>query len=313
VNILITGGLGHIGSYLIRHLNEELDVKKIVVVDSLMTQRYTSLFDLPGSQNVKFINCDVRELNFLTFPFLKEMDYVIHLAAMTDATQSLDYPIELRANNFGATNVIQMICAELGIPMIFPSTTSIYKPNSSNLMVDELNCDVYGNNPYAQSKIEEENLLRLRGSDLRYCTLRLGTIFGISPGMRFHTAVNKFCFQASTGESVSVWATALLQKRPYLSITDTSRAISHVIKKNMFTNQTYNVVSQNKTVEEILLQISEIAGRKLKIDLIDSKVMNNLSYSVVSKKFQDTGFEFKGTLEKGIEETLLLLQGLSHD
>lgn len=313
MKILVTGGLGHIGSYLIRHLNDQLDVKEIVVVDSLMTQRYSSLFDLPGSPNVKFINSDVRELTSSTFSFLKEIDYVIHLAAMTDATHSLDYPMELSANNYGATNTIQMICAEFGIPLIFPSTTSIYNPNASNFMVDELNCDVYGNNPYAQTKIEEEKLLSRRGAELRYCALRLGTIFGVSPGMRFHTAVNKFCFQASMGESVGVWATALRQKRPYLSITDASRAISHVIKENMFTNQTYNVVTLNTTVEEILLQISEVAGRKLKIDLVDSKVMNALSYSVLSKKFQDTGFEFKGTLETGIRETMLLLQGLSHD
>ena len=192
MKILITGGLGHIGSYLLRHLSDELDFEQIIVVDSMITQRYVSLFDLPSSSNVKFVNCDVRELNASKFPFLKDLDYVIHLAAMTDATQSLENPLALSDNNYGATNKIKIICAELGIPLIFHSTTSIYKPDATNHMVDELNCEIYGNNPYAQSKIEEENLLMLENTGLKYCILRLGTIFGTSPGMRFHTVVNNF-------------------------------------------------------------------------------------------------------------------------
>ena len=49
-------------------------------------------------------------------------------------------------------------------------------------------------------------------------TLRLGSICGTSPGMRFHAAISKFCYQASIGQPLTVWETALKQKRPFLSL-----------------------------------------------------------------------------------------------
>ena len=53
---------------------------------------------------------------------------------------------------------------------------------------------------------------------LKGVSCRFGTIFGASPGMRFHTAVNKFCWQAVMGQPITVWSTAYDQKRPYLEV-----------------------------------------------------------------------------------------------
>ncbi len=72
MNVLITGGLGHIGSYLIRMLPEEFN---ITVVDNLLTHRYCSLFDL--NRNIKFYDMSVSEFNNL-----ENIDTVIHLAAI---------------------------------------------------------------------------------------------------------------------------------------------------------------------------------------------------------------------------------------
>ena len=63
--------------------------------------------------------------------------------------------------------------------------------------------------------------------------LRFGTIFGISPGMRFHTAVNKFCFQASIGEPLTVWRTAYDQMRPYLYLNDAMKAFRLIINQSV--------------------------------------------------------------------------------
>ena len=75
--------------------------------------------------------------------------------------------------------------------------------------------------------------------------------------MRFHTAVNKFCWQASFNQEITVWETAFDQVRPYLGINDAARAISFLLKTDCFNSQTYNVVSENLTVRQILEYIKK--------------------------------------------------------
>ena len=77
-----------------------------------------------------------------------------------------------------------------------------------------------------------------------FLILRLGTIYGFS-SIEFHTAVNKFCLQSSEGRPLTIWKTALHQKRPYLSLEDLSKAIVHILKNNLINNEIYNLVSGN--------------------------------------------------------------------
>ena len=65
---------------------------------------------------------------------------------------------------------------------------------------------------------------------IKFVTLRFGTIAGVSPGMRFHTAVNKFCLHSSINEPIEVYKTALNQYRPYLSIRDVFDVLFIILK-----------------------------------------------------------------------------------
>ncbi len=76
--------------------------------------------------------------------------------------------------------------------------------------------------------------------------------------MRFHTAVNSFCFNACIGEKIAVYETAMNQYRPYLSIRDSFKVFKFCIEKNFFTNQIYNAISNNYTVSQILDKIKRI-------------------------------------------------------
>ena len=78
--------------------------------------------------------------------------------------------------------------------MIHLSSTSVY--GTQKKMVDE-DCpeeDLKPQSPYAATKLKEERLISklVKEKSLKAVTFRFGTIFGVSPGMRFHTAVNKF-------------------------------------------------------------------------------------------------------------------------
>lgn len=304
MQIVITGALGHIGSKLIRILPKHFDDLKIIMIDDLSTQRYCSLFDLPTTARYSFIEEKVKNTNWNNL--LKTTKVVIHLAALTDAAGTADNPELVYQNNFESTKVLADICSEVQIPIIFPSSTSVY--GSQSELVDE-NCkDLQPQSPYAACKIKEENyLLGLFPKKLSGIICRFGTIYGISPGMRFHTAVNKFCFQAVMNQSITVWETALHQKRPYLSLADCCNAICWIIKNRIYDRQVYNIVSNNFTVNNVLDEIKKHKS-PINIQFVQHKIMNQLSYEVSSNKFQATGFSFKGRLSQGIKETIELLR-----
>jgi nucleoside-diphosphate-sugar epimerase len=176
-----------------------------------------------------------------------------------------------------------------------------------NCSVDELKPQ----SPYATSKLQAEQMLQSLGeqSGLRYVICRFGTIFGTSIGMRFHTAVNKFVWQACLGQPLTVWSTAMHQKRPYLDLHDAMRAIRFILQKDLFSNQVYNVLTVNATVAE-LVDIIRSYVPDIQVKYVDTAIMNQLSYTVANEKFCRLGFEFEGSLEKGIQETIRLIRGV---
>jgi UDP-glucose 4-epimerase len=74
-------------------------------------------------------------------------------------------------------------------------------------------------------------------------------------GMRFHTAVNKFCLNAALNEPIKVYKTALNQFRPYLALRDAFLLFKFTIENNFFKNDIYNALSENYTVNQILNKI----------------------------------------------------------
>jgi len=305
--ILITGALGHIGSKFI-HTIKPGNFEEVRIIDNLSTQRYCSLFNLPSKVKFKFYEDDIRKADLLKLT--KDIDVVLHLAAITDAANSFDKKDEVFSVNYEGTRKVSEACLSNGCKMIFPSTTSVYGTQSE--IVDE-NCpetDLKPQSPYAESKILAEKMLTDFGKQgLKFITLRLGTIFGTSVGMRFHTAVNKFCWQAVLGQPITVWRTALNQKRPYLDLSDAIRAFFFIIRKNLFTNEIYNVVTTNSTVGQIIDIIKKDIP-DVSINYVDSKIMNQLSYTVSNEKFKKIGFRFRGDIKKGIHETIKILKNV---
>jgi nucleoside-diphosphate-sugar epimerase len=136
----------------------------------------------------------------------------------------------------------------------------------------------------------------------------MGTIFGPSIGMRFHTAVNKFCWSAVAWQPIEVWQTASHQFRPYLDLTDAVGAMIFMLRRRQFDARVYNVLTVNTTVTHVVDVLSTFVP-DLRIDYVDSPLMNTLSYYVDQQRFSQLGFEFTGSLERGIGDTIAMLRG----
>ena len=300
MNILITGGCGHIGSELIRsNITTE---HNITVVDNLLTQRYCSLFDLPNS--IKFLEKDIKDL---TVHDLANIDIVIHLAAITNAAGSFKNKDVVEKINYNQTKDFIDKCKQANCKFIFPSSTSVYGVATD--IVDE-NDDSFLNpqSPYAESKIQIEQYLKQHCDN--YVILRFGTIFGTSSGMRFHTAVNKFCYEASLNIPLTIWKQNYDQYRPYLGLKDAIKSIMFFTKKynETYWNETYNILTNNCKLDEIVEYISEITP--VTLNLIDTPLLNQFSYQVSDKKIKDVGFESDENIRDNIIRTLRKLKNL---
>ncbi len=308
MKIVVTGSLGHIGSYIIRNLGIQFPMAEIIMIDNMMTQRFPSLFNLPPMGKYRFIEGDVTKMD-LDIVF-SGASVVIHLAAITDAAGSFDRAEELEENNYQSTVKVANACAKNGASLIALSSTSVY--GTQNDVVDE-DCseeELQPQSPYATTKLKEEELIAklCKEKGLKAIHCRFGTIFGASAGMRFHTAVNKFCWQAAMGQPITVWSTAYDQKRPYLDLFDASRAIAFIIEKDIFDGRIYNVLTNNSTVRQVVEIIREFVP-DLDIEFVDNKIMNQLSYEVLDERFKLKGFVPAGSLNKAIGETIALLKG----
>ncbi len=307
MKIVVTGAIGHIGSYLIRDLAVQFPGAEIVMIDNMMTQRFPSLFNLPALGHYCFIEGDVTQIDLQ--PILKGAHVLVHLAAITDAAGSFDKADLLETNNYQSTVKVVKACAETGTRLIALSSTSVYGTQNEVVAEDCSPDELKPQSPYAITKLKEEQLVTklCLENGLKAISCRFGTIFGASPGMRFHTAVNKFCWQAVMGQPITVWSTAYDQKRPYLDLFDAARAIAFIIRKDLFDGRIYNVLTHNATVRQVVDTVREFVP-DLQVGFVDSKIMNQLSYEVSCERFLSKGFVFAGDLRRGIGETIALLR-----
>tara|TARA_Y100000590_G_scaffold315081_1_gene356292 strand:+ start:1164 stop:2090 length:927 start_codon:yes stop_codon:yes gene_type:complete len=306
MKILITGALGHIGSYVAENIHKIKKVKETILIDNLKSNGPSSIYNLSKKSKLSFYIRDLNNKKSLND--FKNIDYLIHCASMTNAEKSFERRKEMTKNNLNCLKTVINFCKLRKVKLIHISSTSVYGKQAD--LVDET-CEkkyLKPQSPYAKIKLVEENLLK-KEKKLKYTTFRFGTIAGVSKGIRFHTAVNKFCFNAALNQNITVYKTALHQYRPYLSLSDAFKVFKFCIEKNFFRNDIYNALSGNFTVNQILKKIKKFK-KKIKITFVKSEIMNQLSYHVNNAKLNNAGLKLNAKLEKDIKNTLNLFKYL---
>ncbi len=307
MKLLITGACGHIGSFVAEHIHKIKEIKETILIDNLKSNRHSSVFNLRKKSKKRFY---IRDLNNpKSLNDFKNVDFIIHCASMTNAEKSFGKKNQMFSNNINCLKTVIKYCKSKKVKLIHLSSTSVYGKQAD--IVDET-CEkkyLKPQSPYAQIKIIEENMLKKESKKLKYTTFRFGTISGVSKGIRFHTAVNKFCFNAALNEKILVYKTALHQYRPYLSLKDAFKVFKFCINKDFFKNDIYNALSENCTVNQILNKIKKYK-KNIKVALVKAEIMNQLSYHVDGSKLKKSGLSLNAKIEKDVEETLNLFDYL---
>ncbi|MDP1695376.1 MAG: SDR family oxidoreductase [archaeon] len=310
MKILVTGGLGHIGSKLVREYAKRNDVELIRILDNFLVQRYCSLFNLPESVKFEFIEGDIANENDLD-KAMKDINLVVHLASITDAPSTISKPEETERINFEGTKKVAYAAIRAGVKkLIFPSSTSVY--GEAEGVVDETCTNLKPSSPYAETKLASEKFLKelAKEEKIEIMIPRLGTIFGTSIGMRFHTAINKFCYLAALRKPLTIWDTALHSKRPYLGLDDAINAFMF-LEKNGKSGEIYNIVTKNYTMGEIIETIKQHMPNTA-ITITKSPILNQTPYDVSDKKIRNLGFEYKDDLSEKVGETIRLFSAIKN-
>ena len=297
MNLLITGGMGHIGSKLINKLSSLDKIKKIIIIDNFSSERYISFINLKNRKKIIFFDEDLVHFNLNKIK--NKIDCIIHLASTTNAEKSFSNKERVLDNNVECTNKI-LALGNKNTKIIFASSTSVYGSQYKIINSKNNQLNISPQSPYAESKILCENIIKKKSEN--YCIMRFGTIFGMSDGMRFHTAINKFCYQAAMDKEITIWKKFYKKKRPYLDLDDCVRSIIFSIFNQKIKNETLDVVTINLKVIDIIKEIEKL--KKINKSFVNTKILNQLSYEVHSDRLISLKFKFNGNLFSSIKKTI---------
>ena len=266
--ILITGGAGYIGVPVIEELiNKNLD---IVVLDRFSFDEH-SLKSFSKYENLKIINGDIRDNNILS-ECLKNVDTVIHLAALVGEAACKISEEETKSINFDATiNLCQLAKKYLVKKFIFMSTASSYGVQDVNEIADE-NTKLNPVSLYARTKIDsEKSILDNFSEDLDISIFRPSTVYGHSLRMRFDLILNHLIKDAIQKKEIKVFGPEMV--RPLMWVGEPARVYSKIIKDDTskYKSQIFNLGYNNENYKKIDIAktVQENFFKDIKIDIVE--------------------------------------------
>ncbi|MBD3422608.1 MAG: NAD-dependent epimerase/dehydratase family protein [Chitinivibrionales bacterium] len=304
--ILVIGGAGYIGSRLIRDLsdNERFKTSDILIYDNLRNENYCGLMGLPEYGNFQFIEGDILDRVNLSRA-MQNVDVVIHLAAIARAPLSFDRPELTRATNHWGTASVAECALDCGVShLIYTSSASVYGPGGP--FSEEDACRPIG--PYSISKLQGENeVLNCTKRGLNATIIRLGTVFGYAPAMRYDAVISRFAYLAGVNRPIVIHGSGK-QVRPFIHINDASDAIMLVMSNLTEETDIYNVATMNVSVNEITEAIKAIVP-DVGVHYTDQDMLTEVSFEVLAQNISELGFEPKYKLEGGLREIMAHWRG----
>lgn len=296
MNILITGGAGYIGSVLTPYLLDR--GHKVTVIDNLL-YRQNSLFHVCSNKNFDFINGDVRNSSLIE-KIISDFDVIIPLAALVGAPACEQNPEPAKTINLDSIKLLLKHKSK-DLRVIFPTTNSGYGVGEKDAFCTE-ETPLRPVSLYGRTKVDAEKVVLDSDNTI---TLRLATVFGMSPRMRLDLLVNDFVLRALHDGVIVLFEEHF--KRNFIHIMDIAYTFEHCIEKfEQMKGRPYNVglSSANLTKRQLAEQIKKHIY-SLKIISSDiGKDPDKRDYIVSNERIESTGWSPRYSLDDGIEELI---------
>ncbi len=296
--VLVTGGLGYLGSILCEHL---LDAGyQVTAVDNLMYGvGQQGLFHLCANPAFDFVKGDVRDEGLMA-RLVSQADVIVHLAAIVGAAACDRDPPLAASVNFESVRLLQRLRSPRQV-VIFPNTNSGYGTTSGQTHCTE-DSPLRPISLYGRTKVDAERLLL---EDQGAISLRLATVFGMSPRLRLDLLVNHFVYAACKDRYLVIFEKDF--KRNFVHIRDVADCMIHCLRQaERMQGKPYNVGldSANLSKEELARKIQEyVPGFYLHFAPIGQDP-DQRNYLVCSERLRAAGFVPRRTLDQGIQELL---------
>jgi len=294
--ILVTGGAGYLGSVLCEHL---LDAGNEVTVLDNLTFSQSSLFHLCANPCFDFVFGDARNEALLA-RLIKDVDVVIPLACIVGAPACDRDPLLATSVNLDAIRLLNHLRSKSQL-VIYPTTNSGYGTQSGTLHCTE-ETPLEPISLYGSTKTEAERILLESPNAI---TLRLATVFGMSPRMRLDLLVNHFVYAAVTDGYLVIFEKDF--KRNFIHIRDVADCFLHCIcNASQMVGRPYNVGldAANLSKEELALKIKQHVPDFYIHFAEVGQDPDKRNYIVSNQRLREAGFEAKRSLDDGIRELI---------
>ena len=296
--IVITGGLGYIGTELCGLYAGEARSVAIVVVDNrFIAERVKQLRDW----GIEFIHGDILNQELMQ-KILKEADIVYHLAGITDVAY-----VQTESNSEkdaqiatvgieGSQNIIRHTPPHCKI--IFPSTHVVYEGLATVRLGVTEEVPPATVLVYSRGKVQTENDLKESGKN--YVVLRLGSVYGYGKDtMRTSILPNLFSKISSQDGTVRLFAGGV-QHKSVVALSDVARCLKFMAEREDIKREIFHCTNENVTVKEIA-EICRQINPALTIEKTANEIPNP-GYTLSNAKLLSTGFAFKYNLRTSIAD-----------
>ena len=296
--IIITGGLGYIGTELCKLYSGVSWNNEIIIIDNrFVSERVNQI----RNWNMEFVHGDILDKDLIT-KYCTDADVIHHLAGITEVPRTKSEANEIQDEKIktvaeeGTQNILDVITDKCKI--IFPSTHVVYEgieKIQNEISEDE---EVKPILSYSNSKALNEKQLKQSGKN--YIILRLGSVYGYSTDTaRIDIMPNLFSKITSQDGTIKLFAGGR-QVKSLVPLIDVARCFKEMEEKKNISSETFNLTRDTVTVKDVA-EICKKYNPKVTLKETNDEVPN-LGFSLSNKKILKTGFKFLYNLDQSIQE-----------
>ena len=290
MKILVTGGAGFIGSYLVERLLK--DNHEVVIIDTFETGSEVNLRNVLANPKLTVVNGSILDQTLL-LSVSKGVDYIFHLAAAVGVLNIVQKPLKSLYTNIRGTENILEVADQLSLPIFLASSSEVYGKNNS-IQLNEESDRILGSTSilrwsYSQAKAIDESLAHAYRVE-KGLTIRISRFFNtVGPRQRseFGMVVPRFISAALSNEKITIYGTGT-QTRCFIHVLDVVDAMLVIAFSENTIGEVYNIGYPSEiSISELAIKIISMSNSRSEIQYKNYEVMYGNSFEDMERRFPD--------------------------